>query len=185
MFDDFFAITVLLVSMPWTAVVRVGNGLFGRCSWGHTMDVAYLSAASALAGSIVGGLTSSLTTWITQRAQARTSYMAREMTRRDELYKDFIVAASKAYGDAIVSSEPQVQDLILLYAMVSRMRVQSDPRTVACAERIMMMTIGTFLAPNKPIVEHFELLKGGSEIDPLKEFSEAARDEMLSVSSRA
>jgi hypothetical protein len=149
------------------------------------MDIAYLSAASALAGSIVGGLTSSLTTWITQRTQARASYMAREMARRDELYKDFIIAASKAYGDAIVSSEPQVQDLILLYAMVSRMRVQSDPKTVACAEKIMMLTIGTFLAPNKPIVEHYELLKGGSEIDPLKDFSEAARDEMLKVVGQA
>lgn len=149
------------------------------------MDIAYLSAASALAGSVVGGLTASLTTWITQRTQARSNYLTREMARRDELYKDFIIAASKAYGDAIVSSEPQIQDLILLYAMVSRMRVLSDPKTVACAEKIMVLTIGTFMAPNKPIVEHYELLKGGSEIDPLKDFSEAARDEMLAVMGRA
>ena len=97
------------------------------------MDVAYLSAASALAGSVVGGLTASLTTWITQRSQARSAYLSREMTRRDELYKDFIVAASRAYGDALVSSEPQIQDLISLYAMVSRMRVQSEAKTVASA----------------------------------------------------
>ncbi len=145
------------------------------------MDVAYLSALSALAGSIVGGLTSGLTTWITQRSQARATYLAREMSRRDELYKDFIVAASKAYGDATVSSEPEVQDLISLYAMVSRMRVQSTPKTVACAEKVMMLTIATFLAPNKTIMERYELLKGGGEIDPLKEFSEAAREEMLAV----
>ena len=150
------------------------------------MDVAYLSALSALAGSIVGGLTSSLTTWITQRTQARAGYLAREMARRDELYKDFIVAASKAYGDAVVSSEPQIPDLIALYAMVSRMRVQSTPATIACAEKVMMLTIATFLSPNKTIMEHYELLKTGtgSEIDPLKEFSEAARAEMLDFIGR-
>jgi hypothetical protein len=143
------------------------------------MDVAYLSAVSALAGSVVGGLTSSLTTWITQRSQAKAGYLAREMSRRDELYKDFIIAASKAYGDALVSSEPQIQDLIALYAMVSRMRVQSSAQTIICAEKIMMLTIGTFLSPNKTIMERYELLKTGTEIDPLKEFSEAARAEML------
>ncbi len=150
------------------------------------MDIAYLSAAAALAGSVVGGLTSTMTTWITQRSQARSAYLARELQRRDELYKDFIIAASKAYGDALVSSEPQVQDLILLYAMVSRMRVQSDPRTVACAEKIMMLTIGTFMSPNKSITERYELLKtgNGTEIDPLKDFSEAARDEILAVSGQ-
>ena len=147
------------------------------------MDVAYLSAVSALAGSIVGGLTTSLTTWITQRTQARAGYLAREMARRDDLYKDFIVAASKAYGDAVVSSELQVQDMIALYAMVSRMRVQSTPATIACAERVMMLTIHTAMAPGRTIAEHYELLKTGigSEIDPLREFSESARQEMLAI----
>jgi hypothetical protein len=150
------------------------------------MDVAYLSAVSALAGSVVGGLTSSLTTWITQRSQARAGYLAREMSRRDDLYKDFIVAASKAYGDAIVSSELQVQDLIALYAMVSRMRVQSSPDTVACAEKVMMLTIHTVMSPNKTIAERYELIKAGTgnDIDPLKEFSEAARAEMLTIVGR-
>ena len=143
------------------------------------MDVAYLSAMSALAGSVVGGLTSGLTTWITQRSQAKAGYLAREMSRRDDLYKDFIIAASKAYGDAVVSSEVQIQDLIALYAMVSRMRVQSSSATIACAENVMMLTMGTFMSPNKTIAERYELLKTGTEIDPLKQFSEAARAEML------
>jgi hypothetical protein len=107
------------------------------------MDVAYLSALSALAGSVVGGLTSGIATWLSQSAHARAGQLAREMSRRDDLYKDFIVAASKAYGDAILSNEPQVQELLAVYAMISRMRVVSSPRTVACAEKIMETTIGT------------------------------------------
>ena len=63
------------------------------------MDIAYISALAALAGSVVGGLTSGLTTWLSQRAQVRAGQLAHEMSRRDDLYKDFIVAALKAYGD--------------------------------------------------------------------------------------
>ncbi len=59
------------------------------------MNVAYVSALSALAGSVVGGLTTGVTTWLGLRAQARAGHLAREMSRRDDLYKDFIVAASR------------------------------------------------------------------------------------------
>jgi hypothetical protein len=75
-----------------------------------------------------------------------------------------------------------VQDLIALYAMVSRMRVQSSPRTVACAEQVMLLTIDAISAPNKTIRERFDMLKGGTQIDPLKDFSEAARTEMSAYS---
>jgi hypothetical protein len=147
------------------------------------MDVAYLSALSALAGSVVGGLTSGIATWLSQRAHARAGQLAREMSRRDDLYKNFIVAASKAYGDAILSNEPQVQELLAVYAMISRMRVVSSPRTVACAEKIMETTIGTYFAPNRTIREVGELMRSGVEIDPLKEFSEAAREELRAFTS--
>ena len=105
------------------------------------MDIAYPSTLSALAGSVVGGLTSGVTTGLSQRAQARESRLAREMARRDDLYKEFMAAASKAYGEAIVSNEPNVQELVALYAMISRMRVQSPPQTVGCAEKVMRATI--------------------------------------------
>ena len=114
-------------------------------------DAAYLPALSALAGSMVGGLTSGLTTWLSLRNQARAGQLAHDLSRRDDLYKDFIVAASKAYGDAMLSNEPQMQDLVALYAMISRMRVQSPPQTVACAEKVMRATIDTYLAPGKTI----------------------------------
>ena len=147
------------------------------------MDVAYLSALSAIAGSLVGGLTSGFTTWLSQRSQARAGQLAREMSRRDDLYKDFIVAASKAYGHALVSNEPQVQELVALYAMISRMRVMSLPRTVACAEKFMYATVDTYFAPNKSTRERHDLMKSGVGIDPLKECSEVARDELSALST--
>jgi hypothetical protein len=142
------------------------------------MDVAYVSAMAALVGSVVGGLTSSGTTWLSQRAQARAGQMAHEMELREDLYRDFIIAASKAYGDALLNSEPQLAELVSLHAMISRMRIVSLPRTIACADKIMLTIIDTYFSPNQSVRELRDLIKVGAGIDPLRDFSEVAREEM-------
>ena len=146
-------------------------------------DAAYLSALSALAGSLVGGLTSGITTWLSVVNQARSGRLAHELSQRDELYRDFIVAASKIYGDAMLTNDPQMQDLVALYAMISRMRVLSSARTIACAQKVMEATVDTYFAPNKTVHELREVIKSGDGIDPLKDFSEAARDELRAFTS--
>ena len=99
----------------------------------------------------------------------------------EDLFRVFIVAASKLYGDAVVSSDPHLQELVSVYAMVSRMRVMCSPQTVECAEKIMVSTLDTFFTPNKTVRELHEVMKSGSGIDPLKAFSVAAREELLSL----
>ena len=94
------------------------------------MDAAYVSAISALAGSIIGGLTTGIATWLNQRAQLRAGQRA-QITRLEDLFADFIVAASKSYGEALVTSEPKIEEIVALYAMVSRMRVVCS-RTDRC-----------------------------------------------------
>lgn len=141
------------------------------------MDVAYISALSALAGSVIGGMTSGITTWASQRAQA-AGQLAHDKSHLEDLYRDFIIAASKAHGNAIVSSEPQIQEIVALSAMISRMRVLSSPGTVVCAEKIVRETIDTYFEPNKTIREMHELMKSGAATDPLKAFSETAREEL-------
>jgi len=144
------------------------------------MDAAYISALSALAGSMIGGLTSGLTTLVNQRAQARAEQVARDVVRREDLVRDFIVAASKTYGDAIVSSDPKIQDLVNVYAMVSRMRVLSMPRSVTCAEALMSVIVETYHQPNRTLSDLRDMIKpdGAKGIDVLREFSETARGEL-------
>ena len=142
------------------------------------MEVAYISALAALAGSVIGGVTSTGMTWLTQRAQTRSGQLAHEFARREELYRDFIVAASKTYGDALVSSEPKLPELIALYSVISRMRVLSAPRTVASADKVMLTIIDAYFTPNRSLRELRDLIKAGAGIDPLKDFSQAAREEV-------
>ncbi|HMQ92225.1 MAG TPA: hypothetical protein PKA33_03330 [Amaricoccus sp.] len=143
------------------------------------MDVAYISAFSALAGSIVGGLMSGFTTWLSHRYQAKAGLIVHKLSHREDLYRDFIVAASKAFGEANMRSEPQVQELVTLYGMISRMRVESSPQTIARAEAVVRATIDACLAPNKTLADLHAAMRSGEEgMDPLKEFAEAAREEL-------
>jgi hypothetical protein len=142
------------------------------------MNVAVLSALSALAGSVVGGLTSGLTTWMNLRGQARAARKAHRLQRQEDLVRDFINAASKTYGHAVQNDEPEVQDLVALYGMISRMRIRSAAKTVAAADKVLDVIINTYFSPNKTITDIHALIKSGSGVDPLKEFAEVAREEL-------
>ena len=146
------------------------------------VDVASVSALSALGGSVVGGLTTGFTTWMSGRSQARAGHLVADVARRQDLFREFIVAASKTYAKALVSAEPNIPEAVALWAMVSRMRVLCSPHTTASAERVMHQAMDTFSAPPKTAVELHELIKRGVEIDPLKEFSETAREELRTLS---
>ena len=148
------------------------------------MDTATISAVSALAGTAIGGLTSGLTTLLNQSAQARAEQIRHDLGRREDLVRDFIVAASKTYGEALVTSEPQAPDLVNLYSMISRMRVLAMPRSVASAEKLMLVIIDTYFQPNKTIRDLHEMMKTKGGVDPLWEFSDAARDELTAVKPR-
>ena len=141
------------------------------------MDVGYISALSALAGSIVGGLTSGFTNWLNQRFQARVEQFNRDRARRQELYKDFILEASKVYTGAVMSNEADITELIALYGMLSRIRTMASSAVVTCAGRILLESTSAYSKPNPTVPELAELLRTGAGIDPLKDFAEAVRVE--------
>ena len=50
---------------------------------------------------------------------------------------NYIIAASKTYGDAIGNNEPKMPEIVDLYAMVNRMRVLGMRKTTASADAVM------------------------------------------------
>jgi protein-disulfide isomerase-like protein with CxxC motif len=143
------------------------------------MNLAYISAISALGGSVVGGLISGVATWLAQREQAVAGKRAHDRAWLEDLYRDFMLAASKAIGEALTSNDPKIEDIVALYALVSRMRVRSSPQIVACADNVMRIILDTYFAPNKTISElHDVIEKRGQGLDVLREFSELAREEL-------
>lgn len=144
------------------------------------MDPAYISALAALAGSMIGGLTSLTASWLTQHVQFRAQQRAGDLNRREALYKSFIEEASKWHTDAIAHDQAEVANLVGLYALVSGMRILSSPRVVENAERVVRVIVETYLAPNKTIRDIREILDS-DVMDPLRAFSEACREELLAL----
>jgi hypothetical protein len=150
------------------------------------MDTAYISAVAALAGSIIGGLTSLATSWLTHRTQTRAGELTRNRRRRERLYRTFIEEASRLYIDALEHDESQAFEqtagLVKIYAVVSRMRVLSSPRVIEAAENILRKIVDTYAAPNKTFPELRQMLHQDA-VDPLREFSEACRAEFEELGS--
>lgn len=139
------------------------------------MDPGYFSAFAALAGSLIGGLTSLAASWLSQHVQFRTQQIAHDVSRREELYKSFIEDASNCLAAALVHDKTELTNLVKLYAMVNRMRVLSSPRVVESAEKVVPMIVKTYGAPKQDIEELVK--KDALSIDPLREFSNACRKE--------
>src|ERR1700730_8958909 len=147
------------------------------------MNASLISALAALAGAITGGLTSVLASWLSQHAQARAQWLAQDKLLRQELYKEFIEAASKCNIDALQPDEPDIPALVELYVKVGRMRILSSPTVVESAELVARRIVDTYLVPNKTFLELREMTINGS-IDLLREFGEARRAEFESLRSQ-
>jgi hypothetical protein len=135
------------------------------------------SALAALAGSTIGGLTTLAVTWVTQSNQLRASLRTRDQSTRNKLYKEFIEEASKLYGDALVNSKVEIPSLVQAYALISRMRVMSSPEIVDKADAALRTIVDIYFSPNKTMAELRAEINGG-HLDLLREFSNAARDEL-------
>jgi hypothetical protein len=140
------------------------------------VDASIITALAALTGAAVGGLTSGIANWLSQRNQLRAQWILHEKTRRQTLYGDFIEEAAKCYIDALQHDKPDIPGLVGLYAKLSRMRTLSSVPVVHCAEEVARKILDTYLEPDKNFVELRQMVIDGT-IDLLKDFSAVCRDE--------
>ena len=147
------------------------------------MNASVITALAALAGAAIGGLTSVFASWLAQHAQARAQWVAQDKLRRQELYKEFIEAASKCYVDALQHDEADIPALVELYVKVGRMRILSSPKVIESAELVARRIVDSYLAPNKTFIELREMVNSGT-IDLLRDFSETCRLEFDSLRTR-
>jgi len=144
------------------------------------MESAYVPALAAFGGSAVGGLTSLVATWVTQRRKDSARRLAQEKSRRQKLYKQFIDEASKLYADALVHDKSEVLAFVDMYALIGRMRISSSDAVVGKAEAAARMILDTYFSPNKTFPELRQLIESRS-MDPLREFGEVCRKELIAL----
>lgn len=139
------------------------------------MNVSLISAFSALAGAVIGGLMSLLASWLTNQQQVRSQWLAHDKTRREDLYKEIIEEAAKCYVDALLHEKPDIASVVVLYAKMSRMRVLSSRQVIESAEQLIKQILNTYSAPAKSFTE-LQAFKYES-LDIVRNFSEACRAE--------
>ena len=135
-----------------------------------------ITALAALAGSIVGGLASFLTSYFTQRHQAHRDLMLREAAHREELYSQFIKEAANVYVDSLDKSLEKPAALVEMYSLIGRIRLVSDDKVLAAAEKAADAIVDSYHRPSTTFDTMVTMIREG-QFDPLKEFTEACREE--------
>ena len=142
------------------------------------MNPAYISAFAALAGAIIGGLTSFATSWFTQQAQIRNAGHEARTAKLEALYNEYISVAAGLYADALTHQTDELSKLVPLYALGSRMRLVSARAVTDAAVRIDDAILQTYMAPNRSLHEARQLVQEGEIKTLLIAFSEACRDDL-------
>jgi hypothetical protein len=145
------------------------------------MDSAILSATSALVGSLVGGVSTLAASWFTQRGQLRAQVLVHESVKRETLYSEFIIEASKCLADAWSHHAESPEVIAGLYAAVQRMRLASSDEVIRLADRVIREVTEAYAAPDRTFDELRERIGGDEPPDALTDFGEACRVELRSV----
>jgi len=144
-------------------------------SVGESLNPASISALAAILGSLIGALTSSLSTWITQRHQDRRDLLAKRIFHREQLYSDFISESARAMADAVLHNFQDPNKLVPAYALLSRIRLSSSTNVLESAERVVQHIVVVYSEPN---LTPEEIQLGDKREDILREFSDICRAEL-------
>jgi hypothetical protein len=149
----------------------------------HTLEApvssAMVPALAAVAGSLVGAFGSATATWITARHQDWRNLLGQQFARREALYSDFMGESAHLLVDALQHNAGDLQKLLPLYALLSRIRLSSSEPVLQEAEKVIRTIVSTYPQPNLT-PEQIESQAANGK-DPLRQFSDTCRSELDSL----
>jgi hypothetical protein len=150
--------------------MRAGSAVALR---GQSVNVAYVSAFFALAGSAIGGAASITTSWLTQHSQDRSQRHAQSVGRRERLYGDFIDEASLLFVDALTHEQVDPSKFVQIYATIAKLRLFTSRDIVSKAEKAMQDVVEVYYLPNRDFAKREA--QPDVALNILQAFSEACR----------
>jgi hypothetical protein len=150
------------------------------------MNTAWITAFSAIMGSLVGALTSVLTTYVSQRNQSRRDFLNKQFVQRETLYCDFINEAARLFADSLQHQFEKTESLVSIYAILNRIRLKSSQEVLRAAMTTIDDIIASYNRPNLTTEQlrgftPEELQSRPNELDPLRKFGEACRKELNAI----
>jgi len=140
---------------------------------------AVITALAVITGSLVGALGSAVATWITARHQDRRVWLAKQIALREALYSDFIGESARLLVDAMQHNAGDVQKMLPVYALLSRIRLSSSEPVLKEAEQVIKTILGTYPQPNLTAEQIESHAVNGQ--DSLRQFSDTCRTELDSL----
>ena len=147
------------------------------------MNPAITSALAALGGSSVGALAPVLSNFILERSVTRRELLNRQIAQRETLYSDFINEASRIFAKSVMRNLEGMDELVSLYALVSRIRLMATAPVVHEAETFVKLIVTRFGEPNLT-VEQLRTAALSVEREPLDRFSLTCRKELRGILRR-
>jgi hypothetical protein len=145
------------------------------------MDASIFGALAAVCGSLVGGLATFATAWITQRTSSRRELVRAEIRKRELLYGRFISECSRLIMDSLVRALERPEAMLPIYALLNRIRLTASDDVLVEAEQIMRRITEQYFSPNLSQDELRALVVSQGSADPLKPFGEVCRVELTSM----
>lgn len=141
------------------------------------------AAAAAIGGSLVGATGSVVGTWISARHQDRRDLLGKRIARRETLYSDFIGESARLLVDALQHNGNDLEKLLPIYALLSRIRISSSKPVLQQAEKLVQTIVATYPQPNMTAeqIESRALNDQDPQVRTLRQFSDACRTELDSM----
>ena len=145
------------------------------------MTGAGISALAAIGGSALGGLTPLISNYLIQRSLTEREMLSRELSLRQSLYAEFIQFATKLYVSARTKQLDDVDDMVALYALISRIRLFASVPVIESAQDLATEVMKRYGEANLSIEELKNVTLAPHHIDPLNAFSTRCREELRSL----
>jgi hypothetical protein len=177
--EDFDLLEIVVLCCLQLAHVRHRRSNRGVGTFGAPINSGIITALAAIAGSLVGALGSAVGTWITARHQDRRDLLGKQIARREVLYSDFIGESARLLVDAMQYNVSDLQKLVPVYALLSRIRLSSSEPVLQTAEQVIKTIVNTYPQPNLTADQIESQAVSGQ--NPLTQFSDTCRTELESL----
>ena len=142
------------------------------------MDQALLSTISALAGTVVGGVTSFATSYFQQQTQSKAERLAKEVAGRQELYGKFLEETARLYSFAVREDVIDYAHLVDIFALRGRILLISSPEVTQQADSVIKALVDLYMTKNVTDAYVRDSLDRGPDKDPMVSFARACRGEL-------
>jgi hypothetical protein len=140
------------------------------------MDQAYISTFAALGGTVVGGLASFATAWVTQSLQSRYARVTADIARREHLYGSFMDELALLFSHALRSDEVDYAKLVSVFALRGRITLIATQPVIDSARAAVEFLIDIYIGPKRTPQEVREMMDKGTA-DIIGTFAHTCREE--------